>query len=178
MANRPDPGPAWLQPNNISEIAAASTLRTRSGSLAVERLNPGAAGSILQWLSESEAAAAARAIWFKPLIPSTRYTLDVVAGPVLAGSIETARRINSRELLKPSSLHQTRSPRAAFQAYYAYENSLTTLERVQFTTSRYATFSDQFANMSQIARRPGAADPPLCRQHDRRPGLRPEQLRQ
>ena len=148
-ANRPDPAPAWLQSSNTSAIAAASALSTRGGSLAVERLDPGAAGSILKWLSESEAAAAAQAIWFKPLVPITRYTLDVVAGPLLRGRDRDGSQNGLQGTLEavftaPDAI----TALAALEAYYAYENSLTTLQRVQFTTSRYAAFSDQFANIA------------------------------
>jgi hypothetical protein len=46
---------------------------------------------------------------------------------------------------------------AALQAYYAHEDLLTTLERVQFTTSRYETFTAQMANAArQLAVAPGA----------------------
>ena len=91
-ASRPDPAPAWLP------SASTSAWRPRARcALAVEASRSsgcrGVAGSILQWFDESAAAAAARAIWFKPLIPSTRYTLDVVAGPVLRG-------VDSRRLAK------------------------------------------------------------------------------
>jgi hypothetical protein len=49
---------------------------------------------------------------------------------------------------------------AALKAYYAYENALPTLQRVQFTTSRYATFADQVANMArQLSNASGATTP-------------------
>ena len=37
----------------------------------------------------------------------------------------------------------------ALEAYLAYEDALTTLQRVQFTTSRYATFAAQMANAAK-----------------------------
>ena len=159
-ASRPDPAPPWLPSASTSAMAAASTLRTRSGSLAVERLGPGVAGSILQWFDESAAAAAARAIWFKPLIPSTRYTLDVVAGPALRGddSRDASQNALQGTLEAVFTAPDAITALAALQAYYAYENSLTTLERVQFTSSRYATFADQMANVvAQIAQTAGIA---------------------
>jgi hypothetical protein len=46
---------------------------------------------------------------------------------------------------------------AALQAYYAYEDALTTLERVQFATSRYASFTAHMANMTnQLSSAAGA----------------------
>jgi hypothetical protein len=45
---------------------------------------------------------------------------------------------------------------AALKAYLAYEDALTTLQRVQFTTSSYATFTAQMANVAnQLAGVPG-----------------------
>ena len=46
--------------------------------------SPGASyGVISRLLTEAQAAAEARAVWFRPLAPQTRYTLDVVAGPLI-----------------------------------------------------------------------------------------------
>jgi hypothetical protein len=46
----------------------------------------------------------------------------------------------------------------ALQAYFAYEDSLTTLERVQFATSRYQNFTAHLANAAgQLAGAAGAA---------------------
>ena len=50
---------------------------------------------------------------------------------------------------------------AALQAFLAGEDALTSLQRVQFTTSRYATFSDQVANV--VAQAAGTAATPIRR---------------
>jgi len=56
------------------------------------------------------------------------------------------------------SAQSASAARAALEAYYRRENGLTSLLRMQFATSRYATFSDQMATVSaQIA---GAAAEP------------------
>ena len=47
------------------------------------------------------------------------------------------------------------------QAFLAHENALTSLQRVQFTTSRYTTFSDQVANV--VAQAAGTAATPIRR---------------
>ena len=116
---------------------------------AVQRLEPGAAGSILHWLGESKAAAEARALWFKPLVPSMRYTLDVVAGP-WNRNVDRDRSATDTQGTLEAIFTATDAEQQlhALKAYYNYEDSLTTLERVQFTTLRYARFSDQMANIA------------------------------
>ena len=115
---------------------------------------------MLHQIQENAAREQALAIWFEPLQPSTRYTLDVVAGPWLRNDQRfTAAGGNSTGSLQAIYAAQDAiGVLAALNAYYAYEDSLTTLQRVQFTTSRYSTFSAQLANAAnQLAGAPGAA---------------------
>lgn len=113
-----------------------------------QKLSPGAAATLVGLQKEQEDAAAARAAWFRPLAPQTHYTIDVVAGP-LTGQ----RRLNGEAGLDAVfGAQSARAARAALEAYYRRENGLTSLLRVQFATSRYATFSDQIATVvAQIA---------------------------
>jgi hypothetical protein len=150
----PDAAPIWAQPA-LPALLEKTTIGARTGSLAVAQINPIIAGEILHQELENAAAQEAKDLWFKPLLPNTRYTLDVVAGP-WSGT-------RDRESRSPGSLYAIFSATdaigvlAALKAYYAYEDSLTTLQRVQFATSRYATFTAQMTNaMNQLAAAPGA----------------------
>jgi hypothetical protein len=143
--------PIWARPS-LSTLIKNVNLNARTASLGSQQINPILAGQILHQVAEYNAAQQAKTLWFKPLLPSTRYTLDVVAGPV----------IDYRER-GPGSLYSVLAAidaiglLAALQAYYAHEDLLTTLERVQFTTSRYETFTAQMANAArQLAVAPGA----------------------
>jgi hypothetical protein len=106
-------------------------------------------------LEELAAAAQARALWFAPLAPQTRYTLDVVAGPLDVGgerepttaelpSYGSAAGATLESILGASDAIGTL---AALEAYFARDDALSTLQRVQFTTSRYASFGDQVKNV-------------------------------
>jgi hypothetical protein len=123
-------------------------------------LSPGTLGILQHELAELAAAAEARSLWFTPLAPQTRYTVDVVAGPLLTGVrgrgdfAET-----SGGLLSVFSASDAIGALAALKAFLAQEDSLTSLQRVQFTTSRYATFSDQVANV--VAQAAGTAATPI-----------------
>lgn len=123
-------------------------------------LSPGTLGTLQKELEELAAAAEARNLWFAPLAPQTRYTVDVVAGPLLTGVrgrgdvAET-----SGGLLSIFSASDAIGALAALQAFLAQEDVLTSLQRVQFTTSRYATFSDQVANV--VAQAAGTAATPI-----------------
>ncbi|HTS98156.1 MAG TPA: hypothetical protein VMI33_16215 [Streptosporangiaceae bacterium] len=121
------------------------------------RLDPGLQTGVLQELAEAEAAAAVRAMWFQPLAPQTRYTLDIVGGPLIA----TGDRAGTGGLLAVFDQADAEGTQAALTAYFAREDALTTLQRVQFTTSRYATFAGQLANVAaQLA---GTATAPVRR---------------
>ncbi len=106
--------------------------------------------------AELAAAAQARALWFTPLQPQTRYTLDVVAGPLDVGgerdpvvthelpSDGAAGGATLESILQASDAI---GALAALKAYFARDDALSTLQRVQFTTSRYASFGEQVANV-------------------------------
>jgi hypothetical protein len=105
------------------------------------------AAAILLLLREEEAAQQVRALWPRALQANTRYTLDVVAGPFNRSFRD--RLLSSSHAASISALYTQQDAISTLQAllkYYAYEDSLTTLQRVQFTTSRYATFSDHVKN--------------------------------
>ena len=146
-------------------IETASTLAeigkvkvTRDELRLVTKLDPIIAGLLLE-LAEAAAAEEARSIWFQPLRPRTRYTLDVVAGPFvtferMSAGIGTFAAIYSAT--------DAISALKALKAFYKHEDELTTLERVQFTTSRYRTFSEQLSNaVAQTKQLSGA--PPVRR---------------
>ncbi|MDQ3665567.1 MAG: hypothetical protein M3410_03020 [Acidobacteriota bacterium] len=148
-----------------SFIETASTLAeignvkvTRDELRRVTELDPIIAGLLLE-LAEAAAAAEARSLWFQPLRPRTRYTLDVVAGPLV-----TFERM-SHGIATFASIYSATdaiSALKALKAFYKHEDELTTLERVQFTTSRYRTFSEQLSNaVAQTKERSGA--PPFRR---------------
>jgi hypothetical protein len=156
----PEVAPTWAQPAQ-PRLLEKITLGTRTGRLAIQQINPGLAGEILQQWTEASAAQQATGLWFKPLLPTTRYTLDVVAGPLLRNDDrfgETASGNSGQGSI--NAIFTARDAIGvlnALQAYYAYEDALTTLQRVQFTTSRYATFSAQLANaVQQLAAVPSA----------------------
>ena len=134
---------------NEAFIETASTLAevgkvkvTRDELRQVNKLDPIKAGLLLE-LAEEAAAAEALSLWFQPLRPRTRYTLDVVAGPFvtferMSAAIGTFAAIYSAT--------DAISALKALKAFYKHEDELTTLERVQFTTSRYRTFTEQVSN--------------------------------
>jgi hypothetical protein len=110
----------------------------------------GIIGIILHEQQEAAAAAQARSIWFRPFYPCTLYTLDVVAGPLF-------RLSDVSETLAPTltggaeaifNATDAIAALAALQAFYAYEDSLTSLKRITFTTSRYETFAAQMQNVT------------------------------
>ena len=134
---------------NPAVLAANAVISARGGDSVITTLNPITAAELLHLAEEQAAAAAATQLWFRPLYPKTRYTLDVVAGPLLRGR---GRDFTSKQTGSAGSLAAVLSATdaisllAALKAYFAYEDALTTLERVQFTTSRYKIFTDQMAN--------------------------------
>ena len=149
---------------NESFIETASALAeignvkvTRDELRQVSELNPIIAGILLE-LAEAAAAAEARSLWFQPLRPRTRYTLDVVAGPLV-----TYERMWSGGATLGAIYSATDAIGAlkALKAFYKHEDELTALERVQFTTSRYRTFSEQLSNA--VAQTKGSSGAPPVR---------------
>jgi hypothetical protein len=119
----------------------------------------GVIGTILHDKQEAIAAAQARSIWFRPFYPSTLYALDVVAGPIFRVADDTATLIPTLASSAAAifSAKDAISALAALQAFYAYEDSLTSLKRITFTTSRYETFTAQMQNVTtQLAGSAGA----------------------
>ena len=112
-------------------------------------IDPGE-GIILHEEQEAAAAAQARDLWFRPLYPQTQYTLDVVAGPIFRVSDikSTFTPILTGGAAAIFSATDAIAALAALQAFYAYEDSLTTLKRITFATSRYATFTAQMVNVT------------------------------
>lgn len=122
-------------------------------------LPPGARQALLTALDELSAAAQVRAEWFAPLAPQTRYTVDVVAGPGPWGRGGDSRQ-NADSLYPIFAATDPIGVLDALQAFLDAENALTSLQRVQFTTSRYETFTDQVANVVAQATTPPPTSPP------------------
>jgi hypothetical protein len=142
----------------------AAGLKVASGALgSVISISPGIIAILQHELEELAAAAEARKLWFAPLAPETRYTLDVVAGPLLSGreDVTRGRAGGSGGLLAIFDASDAIGALDALQAFLAREDALTSLQRVQFTTSRYATFSDQVANV--VAQSAGTTATPIRR---------------
>lgn len=113
-----------------------------------------------QQAAEAAAAAQARGLWFRPLYPQTQYTLDVVAGPLVRNSDirATFAAPVTGGISAIFSATDAIAALAALQAFYRYEDSLTTLKRITFATSRYATFTAHIANVTaQLAGTAGVA---------------------
>lgn len=131
-------------------LAAKSVITARGGDSAISWIDPIIAWEIVHLEEVQAAAAAATQLWFRPLYPRTRYTLDVVAGPLLRGrgrdNFTTVQTGGAGSLAAVLTAPDAITLLAALKTYFAYEDALTTLKRVQFTTSRYKTFSDQMAN--------------------------------
>jgi hypothetical protein len=147
---------------NESFIERASTLAeignvkvTRDELRLVTELDPIIAGFLLE-LAEEAAAAEARSIWFQPLRPRTRYTLDVVAGPFVTFE---RMSLGIATFAAIYSATDAISALKALKAFYKHEDELTTLGRVQFTTSRYRTFSEQLSNAVAQTKKASSAPP-------------------
>jgi hypothetical protein len=152
----------------VQEQAALQELATRAQVVLTPAqlsnpslIPPSASFIIIIQILEEEAAQEARKIWPQPLLPRTRYTLDVVAGPL--GGVSSDRRGSGSAFLRLVAQNYQDADaitiRDALVAFYAYEDSLTTLQRVQFTTSRYATFTDHVANAVEQSRIAANIDP-------------------
>jgi hypothetical protein len=142
----------------------AAGLKVAPGALgSVISISPGMIAILQHELEELAAAAEARNLWFAPLAPQTRYTLDVVAGPLPLGrdDVASGRAGGSGGLLAIFNASDAIGALDALQAFLAREEALTSLQRVQFTTSRYPTFSDQVANV--VAQAVGTSATPIRR---------------
>ena len=130
---------------------------------AVLSLSPAVLAALRHELEEMAAAAQARQLWFAPLAPQTRYTVDVVAGPLPTGRGygDVAAYVGTGGLPGIFDASDAIGTLKALQAFLAGEDALTSLQRVQFATSRYETFSDQVANV--VAQALGTAATPVRR---------------
>jgi hypothetical protein len=155
----PDTTAMWSMRADSPELIQKMLLGGRGNTFLVSQISPVMAGQMLHELEEQKAAAAAQLLWFKPLYPQTRYTLDVVAGPLLRDKRAStlAQGASASSLQTVFTAHDAIGLLQALQQYFAYEDALTTLERVEFTTSRYATFTSQMENaIAQLAGAAGA----------------------
>jgi hypothetical protein len=136
---------------------AVNLLATPAATAAARQIDPGVAADLLHRLQEDQDAATARSLWFVPLTPQTHYTLDVVAGP-LTSSRWALSGGDGGDLAAVFGASDATGVLTALRAYYAKEDALTPLLRIQFTSSRYATFPDQLANVAaQITNQAGVA---------------------
>ena len=134
------------------KVDTTAQLNFRTGASYARQVSPSAAAGLLHVLESQADAATFRSLWFRPLAPQTRYTLDVLVGPFASGG-ENAPPGSLSAIYAASDAAGALS---ALKAYYTYENALPPLLRVQFATSRYATFADQMAN---VAAQIGAGKP-------------------
>ncbi len=131
-----------------------------SGDLSGGLAGGGGIEIILKQLQQVAAAKQFKELWFRPLYPSTRYTLDVVAGPADRTRISLASLAGSKGSL--GAIGTAADPIAALAAlkdYIQFEDQLTTLKRIEFTTSRYSTFTAQVANATAQLNGAAAATP-------------------
>jgi hypothetical protein len=150
----------------ITEPAFVAAIRNAGLQIAPSSLgsvistSPGTVETVLHELKELAAAAQARNLWFTPLAPQTRYTVDVVAGPL--PTVERYRATAGGGGLQDIyAASDAIGALEALNAFLAREDALTSLQRVQFTTSLYKTFSDQVANV--VAQAAGTAATPIRR---------------
>jgi hypothetical protein len=137
----------------LSAAIDRAGLQVAAGALAsVISISPSTGAALLHELAELDAEACVRDNWFAPLQPQTRYTVDVVAGPLplqqrdYSPSLATVAGLPGYNATDPIQACQE------LQEFLAKEDALTSLQRAQFATSRYATFSDQVANsLAQVA---------------------------
>jgi len=152
-----------IDPIAASALSAAldrTGLNVAAGALgSVISISPSADAALRHELAELEAQAFVQENWFAPLEPQTRYTVDVVAGPL---PLEQRGKLSSDATVAGLPGYDAGDPteaRQQLQAFLAKEDALTSLQRVQFATSRYATFSNQVANvLAQVA---GTATTPV-----------------
>ena len=152
LAPKAPPLPGLEAPSK-GVATATERLNFRTGPSYARQLSPTFAADLLNILQEQADAATFSTLWFRPLAPQTRYTLDVVVGP-FAGGLEDSSPGSLSAIYVASD---ATGALKALRAYYAYENALPPLLRVQFATSRYATFADQMANIgAQVGAQSGA----------------------
>jgi hypothetical protein len=159
-----DGEPVWPTPAiGIKQLLQTTGLGSGKSATLINQLTATELAALMKQLKEAEDAATALRLWFRPLAPSTLYTLDVVAGPFNRYSRDSFTAAGGQGgLLAIFQAQDASGVLAALEAYYAYEDALTTLARVQFTTSRYATFAAQMANAAaQVAGTAGI--PPMRR---------------
>ncbi|MCP3711114.1 hypothetical protein M3I54_29760 [Paraburkholderia sp. CNPSo 3274] len=143
--------PAYIRSSEVaSSIDTAqlvAQLGTRFGNSLVAQLEPSQAAGIIGLLDQQNDAQTAAALWFRSIEPLTRYALDVVAGPLYAADAQpgTAPAASLDAVFgaaDPTSLLN------ALRAWQADDDARTPLVHIEFTTSRYATFADQIANVA------------------------------
>ena len=153
LAKRVDP---IALPALQAAIANAGLNLQAEGIGAAIAVDSGLMQALKHELQELAAAEQARALWFAPLAPQMRYTLDVVAGPLpIGGERDTGATFalpsygSAQGATLESIFHASDAigALAALEAYFARDDALSTLQRVQFTTSRYASFGDQVKNV-------------------------------
>jgi hypothetical protein len=158
--------PAWSSPvTGIRTLLQTSRLSSRNAATLIGQMTSAELAALKKRLQEEADAATALNLWFRPLLPSTLYTLDVVAGPFSRYSRGDVAFVGPQQggLIAIFQAQDATGVLNALEAYLAYEDALTTLQRVQFTTSRYATFAAQMANAAkQVA---GAAGVPPMRRY-------------
>jgi len=158
--------PAWSTPvTGLKTLLQTSGLSSRNAATLICQMTSAELAALKKRLQEEADAATALNLWFRPLLPSTLYTLDVVAGPFSRYSRGDIAFVGPQqgELIAIFQAQDATGVLNALEAYFAYEDALTTLQRVQFTTSRYATFTAQMANAAkQVA---GAAGVPPMRRY-------------
>jgi hypothetical protein len=135
-----------------SEVPGLAQTHSIGGSIGVV---PGLGELLHQEILEQQAAAAARAAWFVPLAPRARYRLDIVPGPAgrdLRGDFGNYQYPSFPAI---SEAADAIGALAALRAFLAGEDALTSLQQIEFATSRYETFSAHCANA--IAQTQGAA---------------------
>ena len=150
--------PVFAQPS-LSSLLLEANPSGRNAGLTIQQIGSGLAGEILHEIEEYNDGQKAEQLWFRPFAPSTRYTLDVVAGPFYSDRDLAALGSLPGQVSLNAVLDATDaiSLLAALEGYFGYEDSLTTLERVQFTTSRYQNFTAHLANATgQLAGASGA----------------------
>jgi hypothetical protein len=161
------PGALLLRANVLQilkQLAGLSNIVVNPGAVENLGLLDRPTASVIQHLiAEEIAAEKVRDLWPESLQPSTRYTLVVVAGPFDRGLRAAAVDSFSGIYAAPDAIGALQ----ALKNYYTFEDSLSTLARVQLATSRYATFTDQLASAvaqsavaaTRMRRYPAPTDP-------------------
>ena len=114
--------PMLAQTSLASELKAVSP-NDRTAALSVQQISRGSAGGLLHDIAEYQAGLQVQAMWFRPLLPATRYTLDLVAGPLVANRDRDEHAAAGHASLD-AVFEATDSIGllAALQAYFGYED--------------------------------------------------------